>query len=345
MQISKHPYGKDHLDRPVTEYTMTNASGASVSVMDLGGTVTRILMPDRGGKLGDVALGYDDALSYMTKGGSLGALIGRVGNRIGGASFELDGKTYHLTPNNGANNLHGGPNGFDKQIFQVETLGDALVFSLESPDGDQGFPGTLTVTAKYTLSDDNEFAIEYRAETDRPTLVNLTNHTYFNLDGHDAQDIRDLTLQLYADSVTEVDDGLIPTGKFLSTADLVYGFRTPTRLGDVLDHPDAAMRNAGGVDFNYCAGKDGVMKRIATLYSPKTGREMQVLTDLPGVQIYTGQGLRQTGKDGVQYRRYSGICLETQRYPDAIHHPNFPSVVLRPGEVYFTRTVHRFSVR
>jgi aldose 1-epimerase len=345
MQITKEAYGKDHLDRPVMEYTLTNASGASVSMLDLGGTVTRILMPDRYGKLGDIALGYGDALSYITKGGSLGALIGRVGNRIGGASFVLDGKLYPLKANNGVNNLHGGPDGFDKKIFLVKIIDGALVFSFESPDGDQGFPGTLRVTAMYSLSDDNSFAIDYRATTDRPTIINLTNHTYFNLDGHDAKDIKDQTLQIFADSVTEVDSVLIPTGKFLPTAELVYGFQTPTRLGDVLDHPDAAMRNAGGVDFNFCAGKDGVEKLVATLYSPNTGREMRVFTDLPGVQIYTGQGLHQIGKGGVQYSKYSGICLETQRYPDSIHHPNFPSIVLRPGETYSTRTVHRFSVR
>ena len=345
MQVTKQAFGRDHLDRPVTEYTLKNASGSSVSVLDLGGTITRLMMPDRHGALGDVVLGYDDAISYMKNGGYLGALIGRVGNRIGGASFDLDGTHYPLTANNGPNNLHGGPDGFNRRIFQADVQQDALVFTYESPDGDQGFPGTLRMEARYSLSDDHALTIAYRAETDKPTIVNLTNHSYFNLDGHSAPDIRNLVLRVFADSITEADATLIPTGRLIPTAAAVCGFQTPTRIGDVLDHPDGAMRNAGGVDFNYCADRNGEYKLIATLYSPSTGREMQTFTDLPGVQIYTGQGLNQTGKGGAQYRKYGGICLETQKYPDAIHHPEFHSVVLRPGEVYATRTTYRFSVR
>ncbi|MFH1880872.1 MAG: aldose epimerase family protein [Bacillota bacterium] len=345
MQISKRAYGKDHLNRPVTEYTLTNAAGASVSVLDLGGTVTRILMPDRDGRLGDVVLGYDDALSYMKNGGYLGSLIGRHGNRIGGATFDLDGNTYPLQANNGPNTRHGGPDGFSKRIFTVKAAKGALRLSLASPDGDQGYPGALHLEAEYSLSDDNALTIAYRAATDKTTIVNLTNHTYFNLDGHGAADIRDMTLRVFAGFVTEADKTLIPTGRLIPAGDVAYGFQTPTRIGDVLDAPDAAMQNAGGVDFNFCAGRDREDKLIATLYSQKTGREMQVITDLPGVQVYTGQGLNQTGKGGVRYRKYGGICLETQRYPDSIHHPHFPSVVLRPEEVYFTKTTYRFAVR
>ena len=347
MNITMQPFGKDHLNRPVTEYTLSNAAGASVSVMDLGGTVTRIMMPDRDGNLGDVVLGYDNALSYMQNGGYLGALIGRFGNRIGGASFSLDGTQYPLQPNDGPNNLHGGPDGFDRHVFDVKITDNALVLSLVSPDGDQGFPGKLTVEASYSLSDDNAFTITYRATTDKTTIINLTNHSYFNLDGHDAGDIKDLTLQVFADSVTEADAQLIPTGKLIPATEVVYGFQKPTRIGDVLDHPDAAMQGtkANGVDFNFCAGRDREYKHIATLYSPKTGREMQTFTDLPGVQVYTGQGLNQTGKGGTHYSANGGLCLETQRYPDAIHHPHFHSVVLRPEEVYFTQTTYRFAVR
>lgn len=345
MQIAKKPFGMDHQGRPVTEYTLTNAAGASVSVMDLGATITRIMMPDRDGVLGDVVLGYDEALPYMKNSGYLGALIGRYGNRIGGACFTLDGKEYPLGANNGPNNLHGGPDGFDRRIFSVQTTNNSLVFSLVSPDGDQGYPGALSVEAEYTLSDDNALTLAYRAATDRTTIVNLTNHSYFNLDGQGAGDIKNQTLQVFADFVTDADKTLIPTGKLIPTTDVIYGFQTPTRIGDVLDNPDAAMQNARGVDFNYCAGKDREDKLIATLYSPKTGREMQVVTDLPGVQVYTGQGLNQAGKGGVHYSAYGAICLETQRYPDSIHHPHFPSVVLRPGEAYCTKTAYRFSAR
>ncbi len=345
MQIVKKAYGKNKNNQPVTEYTLTNAVGASVSILDLGGTVTRMLMPDKFGILGDVVLGYDDAQGYIENGGYLGALIGRVGNRIGGATFDLDGKTYPLQANNGPNNLHGGPDGFDQRMFAVEEIEGGLRLSLTSPDGDQGFPGTLQVTADYLFSDDNALTIRYHATTDQPTIVNLTNHSYFNLNGHGSGDVKNLVLQVFADTVTEVDKGLIPTGKFLQAKDLVYGFQTPTRLGDVLNNPDATMENAGGVDFNYCAGQEGQRKLIATLYSPKTGRYMETFTDLPGVQVYTGQGLNQPGKCGVLFKPYNGICLETQGYPDAIHHDNFPSVVLRPGQEYTTETTYRFSAR
>lgn len=345
MHITTRAYGQDHLGHSITEYTLTNASGASVSVLDLGGVITRILVADRDGKLGDVTLGYDDAISYIEKSGSLGALIGRIGNRIAGAAFALDGKTYTLAPNNGPNNLHGGPDGFNRRFCKAAVTDAGLKLSLVSPDGDQGFPGTLTLDTVYTFDDDGALGIEYRATTDKTTIVNLTNHAYFNLDGHDATDINDQILQVFADRVTEVGEGLIPTGTFLSTADVVYGFQSPTRIGDVLGHPDAAMQAAHGLDFNYCAGRDREDKLIATLYSPKTGREMQVFTDLPGVQVYSGQGLNQTGKGGVLYQPYGGLCLETQRYPDSIHQPHFPSVVLRPEEVYYTKTTYRFSVR
>lgn len=345
MHITKKAFGKDHHNHPITEYTLTNAAGASVSVLDLGGTVTRILMPDRDGNLGDVVLGYDDAASYLEQKGYLGALIGRCGNRIGGAAFTLDGNLYALEANNGPNNLHSGPEGFDRRLFAADVINHALRLSLVSPDGDQGFPGTLNVEAEYALSDDNAFTITYRASTDKPTLVNLTNHTYFNLDGHKAKDVKDLTLQVFAGFATETDNTLIPTGKFIPVSEVVYGFQTPTRIGDVLDHPDVAMKNAGGVDFNYCTDRDGEEKRIATLYSPKTGREMQVFTDLPGVQVYTGQGLNQAGKAGAVYHAYGGVCLETQRYPDSIHHPHFPSTVLRPNEAYYSKTTYQFSVR
>lgn len=345
MKITSKAFGVDSHNHPVTEYTITNTAGAAVSVMDLGATVTRILMPDKNGSLGDVVLGYDDALSYTKVGGFLGALIGRYGNRIGGAAFPLEDVNYPLTPNDGPNNLHGGPDGFGKRMFTAKITDAGVLFSLESPDGDQGFPGAMHVDALYALSDGNEFSITYRATTDKTTIVNLTNHTYFNLDGHAAADVKDLILQVFANSVTEADSRLIPTGKLIPTTDVAYGFQAPTRVGDVLAKPDAAMEGARGVDFNFCAGRDREYKLIATLYSPKTGREMKTYTDLPGVQVYTGQGLNQAGKDGAFYHPYGGICLETQRYPDAPHHPHFPSVVLRPEEVYYSKTAYCFSVR
>ena len=351
MSITTRPYGKEQHGYPVTEYTLTNQSGASVSILDFGGIITRIQVPDRGGKIGDVCLGFDDAMAYTADSGSMGALIGRVGNRIGGSKFTLDGQTYPLTPNNGPNNLHGGPEGFNLRMWQVAPVQgdgvDALHLTLVSPDGDQGFPGELTVRVTYTFDEHNALGIDYHATTTKATLVNLTNHAYFNLDGCDGPDIRNLELQVLADAVCEAGPGLIPTGKLIPQAEVPYDFATPRKLGDVLAHTDTnpAMKAAGGVDFNYCAGFDRVWKHMATLYSPATGREMRVMTDMPGVQVYTGQGLHQMGKGGLQYKPYQGVCLETQRYPDAIHQAEFPSVVLNPQEVYHTRTEYRFGVR
>ena len=351
MSIATRPYGKDHRGNPVTEYTLKNASGAYVSILDFGGVVTRIVVPDRDGRLGDVTLGFDDAMGYTHDSGSMGALIGRVGNRIAGAAFDLEGASYQLTPNNGVNNLHGGPDGFNLRLWKAEPREgrgmDALTLTLVSPDGDQGFPGELTARVTYTFDERQTLGIEYHATTDKTTIVNLTNHAYFNLDGCDAPDVRDLELQVFAPAVCEADDGLIPTGRLIPQSEVAYGFETPRRLGDVLAlrDRDPAMKGAGGVDFNYCAGFDRIRKCIATLYSPRTGREMKVMTDLPGVQVYTGQGLHQTGKGGVRYQPYGGVCLETQRYPDAIHQAQFPGIVLRPQEIYYTKTEYLFGVR
>ncbi len=351
MSITTKPYGKEQNGKPVTEYTLTNASGAYVSILDFGGILTRIAVPDRDGKLGDVNLGYDDAKAYTADSGSMGALIGRVGNRIKDSQFELEGKTYSLYANNGVNSLHGGKEGYNLRMWAVTPHegedADALTLSLVSPDGDEGYPGELTVTVTYTFDDQNNLGIEYVAKTSKTTILNLTNHAYFNLDGHDAPSVEDLVLQVNAAYTTDVGPGLIPTGKLAPVAGKPYDFTVPKRVGDALAHTetDPDMKPAGGVDFNYCAGNDKQVKCIAVLYSPKTGREMKVITDMPGVQIYTGQGLHQVGKGGVQYKPFSGMCLETQRYPDAIHNPEFPTFVLRPEEVYYTKTIYAFSVR
>ncbi|MDD3335999.1 MAG: galactose mutarotase [Eubacteriales bacterium] len=349
MSISQKPFGISPKGDAVTKYTLTNAHGASVSVIDFGGVVTSIIVPDKNGKLDDVNLGFDDVAVYDGKGGSMGALIGRVGNRIGGAAFDLEGTHYVLGKNNGENNLHGGPEDFSVRMWDAKTAEekgrDVLTLTLQSPDGDQGFPGTLDVKVEYSFNDDNELGIHYYANTDKPTLVNLTNHCYFNLDGHQSGSIKDLTLQINCDCATEVKPDLIPTGKLLPSASLPYGFVTETRIGDVLAHTDndPTMKAAGGVDFNYCAGRDRETKVIAVLRSPKTGRRMDVITDQPGVQCYTGQGLNHEGKDHVHYGPYAGVCLETQHYPDAIHHPHFESAVLRPQDTYDTFTIYRFT--
>ena len=352
MSITQKPYGSLPTGEAVTEYTITTPSGSGVSIIDFGATITRIVVPDRDGKLDDVNLSVDDVALYQQgKCGSMGAVIGRVGNRIANAEFTLEGKQYTLGQNNGVNNLHGGPKGFNVRMWKAEPVcvngGDALKLTLTSPDGDQNFPGEVCVEVIYTFSAQNELGITYSAKTSRTTLLNLTNHAYFNLDGHASGSIENQELQVFANCITEVREGLIPTGRLAPTANKPYDFSKPVRLGDVLSHAetDPDMKPAGGVDFNYCMGSDRESKVCAVLYSPKTGREMTVETDLPGVQVYTGQGLNVTGKDGTAYTRFGGICLETQRYPDAIHHPHFPGIVVRPQENYFTSTVYRFGVR
>lgn len=351
MNISKRPCGAAPTGEVIREYTMTNKHGASVSIIDFGGAVTKIIVPDRHGKLADVNLGFDDVSVYAGDCGSMGALIGRFGNRIAGAAFDLEGETFTLAKNNGENNLHGGPEGFNVRMWEAETSeGEdtaTLTLKLTSPDGDQGFPGKLDVVVDYSFNDACELGIHYRAVTDKPTIINLTNHAYFNLDGHDAGTVADLELVINADYITQARSDLIPTGKLIPQSEVPYGFETMTRIGDVLDKAEECeiMKICGGVDFNYCAGKDHETKVIATLYSPKTGRVMDVITDQPGVQCYTGQGLNHVGKGGAAYGRFAGVCLETQHYPDSIHLAHFPSVVLRPQDTYDTVTVYRFGTK
>ncbi len=350
MPITTKSFGKTKGGQDVTLYTLKNHTGASVGIIDLGGTIVSIIVPDKNGVMADVNLGFDNVSDYEGDCGYMGALIGRFGNRIGGASFDLDGVTYPLVANDQSNNLHGGPEGFNLRIWDVNAYEEEnacfLACTLESPDMDQGFPGHLKVKVVYGWNDQNELSIHYHATTDKATVINLTNHAYFNLDGFDAGDIKDLEMQIFADSVTETTPDLIPTGTFLPCGELVYGFQKMSKLGDVLAHcaTDPVMKTAGGVDFNYCASTDKTDKCIALLRSPKTGRTMKVITDEPGVQCYTGHGLNHTGKNGVHFGAYAGMCLETQHYPDAMHHDHFPSVVLRPDEEYDTTTIYSFGV-
>ena len=351
MSITQKNFGTTQKGETVTEFTLTNAQGASVSMIDFGGIITQICVPDREGNIDDVNLSFDEVSTYEGACGSMGALIGRVGNRIAGAHFTLDGVDYPLTANNGANNLHGGPEGFNVRMWDATTKQeegkDTLHLHLVSPHMDQGFPGTLTVDVDYTWNDKNELGIHYQASTDQTTIINLTNHAYFNLDGYKTPTVFEQELQIFANYLTDTTIDLIPNGKFVATEGLLYGFEKPTRLGDLLADvaQNAKLLNAGGVDFNYCAGRENESKTIAKLYSPNTGRMMEVITDQPGVQCYTGQYMDKIGKNGTRFGAFSGICLETQRYPDAIHHDHFPSIVIRPEEKYDTFTRYCFSVQ
>ena len=331
-------------------YTLTNANGMEVRLTNYGGIITSIRVPDRKGDFADVALGHDSLGGYLDGHPFFGAIAGRYANRIGGASFTLDGQTYELAKNNGRNHLHGGVQGFDKQLWRGEVIreGDTVGVRLryKSPDMEEGYPGTLDVTVAYRLTNDNALRIDYRAVTDQKTIVNLTNHSYFNLAGHDAGDILDHELMIDADYFTPVDSTLIPTGELRPVAGTPFDFREPTPIGARIEADNEQIRHGGGYDHNFALNGEG-LRRVATAYEPQSGRFLEVLTEEPGVQLYTGNFLngKETGKDGAVYRYRNGFCLETQHFPDSPNQPEFPSVVLEPGEEYRTTTIFRYSTR
>jgi aldose 1-epimerase len=329
-------------------YTLTNRNQIEINIIPFGGIITSIRVPDRAGNLDNVVLNLANHDDYATKSPYFGAIIGRYGNRIAGGAFTLVGKTYSLPQNDGANTLHGGLHGFDKQLWMVNASDTSrLELSYLSRDGEEGFPGNLAVTVTYSLSDDNALSIDYAATTDRPTIVNLTNHSYFNLAG--AGSIENHVLTLDADHYTPVDSSLIPTGEIAPVAGTPFDFRTPTRIGAGLrsDHPQ--MMLARGYDHNFVLNRKAgsAIERIAEVYEPQTGRVLEVWTTEPGVQFYSGNFLNGSlvGANGNAYRQGDGFCLETQHFPDSPNRPEFPSTVLRPGEPYQSRTIYKFSVR
>lgn len=330
--------------RPVDLYTLTNANGAVLKVINYGTIITELHVPDRTGQLGDVVLGFDNLAQYLAGHPYFGCTVGRVANRIAGAKFTLDGKTYTLAANNGPNHLHGGLKGFDKVLWQAEPQTDASVkFTYTSPDGEEGYPGNLAVTVVMTWTDQNELVLEYTATTDKPTPVNLTNHSYFNLACEGT--ILGHVLMLSASQYTPADVSLIPTGEIKPVAGTPLDFTTPTPIGARFDQLDT---NPRGYDHNFVINRAGKgLALAARVFEPNTGRVMEVFTTEPGVQLYTGNFLDGSlkGKRGVVYSQYTGFCLETQHSPDAVNKPAFPSIILRPGHTYHQTTVYRFSVR
>jgi aldose 1-epimerase len=350
--VTKQAWGKTAAGEAVDLYTLTNAKGASVQIATLGGTVTSIKVPDKTGALSDVVLGFDSLDGYLGPHPFFGVLVGRYGNRIGHARFVLDGKTYTLAKNNGENSLHGGLKGFDKYVWKAREVAspDGLAVELThvSPDGDEGFPGTLSATVRYIWSDANGLRIDYAATTDKPTVVNLTNHSYFNLSAGAAATVLDHTLQLAAETFTPVDKGLIPTGELRAVAGTPFDFRTARRVGELIDKDDEQIKFGGGYDHNFVLKPpaNGTMRVAARVTEATSGRIMEVTTTEPGVQFYTGNFLDGSvkGRGGKPYGKRSGLCLETQHYPDSPNKPAFPSVVLRPGQTYKTSTQYTFSV-
>lgn len=326
-------------------YTLTNNRDVEISLTNYGGAVTSIKVPDRHGVFGDVVLGYDTLDEYIRNPRYLGALIGRHANRIGRGRFSLNGVEYQLAQNNSANHLHGGNKGFDKRVWTpTETAANSLRLSYFSEDGEENYPGNLTVDVDYSLNDENELRIEYQAASDKDTIVNLTNHSYFNLAG--SGDILDHELTLYSDSFTPVSEDLIPTGEIWPVENTPMDFRSSHTIGSRLDHLIPELSFSRGYDHNFTLRAwDGSLRWVARLREPASGRMLEVFTTQPGMQFYSGNFLdgSLTGKGGVAYQKYAGLCLETQHFPDAPNHPNFPSTVLHAGERYHEVTIYRFT--
>ncbi len=351
--ITKSDFGKTPDGQAVELYTLKNAKGAEACIMTYGGVMEKLLVPDRNGNLADVVLGFDTLDGYVGPNCPyFGALIGRFGNRIGGAQFTLDGQTYTLAKNDHGNTLHGGLKGFDKVLWTARPSlgahGPQLVLAYVSKDGEEGFPGNLEVTAIYTLTDDNELRLEYTAKTDKDTVVNLTDHSYFNLAGQGNGDILNHVVYINANQTTPTDAHLIPTGALADVTGTPFDFRTPTTIGARINDPDTLLQYGPGYDHNWVInnppGQFGLQARVV---EPHSGRVLEVWSDQPGLQFYAGNFLDGTitGKDGKVYQRRSAFTMEPQHFPDSPNKPGFPSVELKPGDTYHCTIVYKFSTQ
>jgi aldose 1-epimerase len=354
--VTRAPFGTLPDGRPATLYTLTNARGARADITDYGATIVRLLVPDRTGRPGDVVLGFNRVEDYTKASPYFGAVVGRYGNRIAGGRFTLDGRTFTLATNNTPGgipcHLHGGVVGFDKVLWTAEPVrrdhATGLKLEYLSRDGEEGYPGNLRVTVHYWLQDDNALRIEYAAVTDRPTPVNLTQHSYFNLRGEGDGDILGHVLTLHASRLTPVDAGLIPAGAPAAVAGTPFDFTTPHAIGARIAADDPQLRHGGGYDHNWIIdGEPGRLRLAAEVREPQSGRTLEVWTEEPGVQFYSGNFLDGTlaGKSGRAYGHRSGFCLETQHFPDSPNRPDFPPTILRPGETYRTTTIYKFGVQ
>lgn len=346
MKIEKSNFGQLPDGQNVDLYTLSNTQGLKTGIMTYGATVVFLEVPARDGRTADITLGHDSLEGYLEASPYFGAIVGRYGNRIAKGRFTLDGKEYDLTINDGENHLHGGIKGFDKVVWNAEPVEEenavGVKFSYLSPDGEEGYPGNLQCTVTYWLTDNNELKLEYLAETDKATPVNLTHHSYFNLAGQGNGDILNHELMLNADKYTPVNDQLIPTGEIAPVEGTPFDFTHPQPIGDRIDQVP------GGYDHNFVLNSGGGQLALAArVYEPESGRVMEIHTTEPGIQFYSGNFLDGTitGKDGKVYYQHYGFCLETQHFPDSPNHPNFPSTTLHPGETYTSTTVHKFMVK
>ena len=349
--MKKEAFGKTPQGQPVELYTFSNAHGVEVRAITFGGIIVSLRVPDKSGHLDDVVLGFDSLQGYLENPAYFGAIIGRYGNRIAGAKFTLEGKTYSLPANNGPNTLHGGNHGFNKVVWKAEPFQNAqgvgLIFTYSSKDGEEGFPGNLNTKVTYTLTDKDELIFDYEATTDKATPVNLTQHSYFNLAGEGRGDILGHHLMLNADRFTPVDNTLIPVGELRPVKNTPFDFTQPTAIGARINQKDEQLERGHGYDHNLVLRRTGNGSELAArVHEPESGRVMEVYTTEPGVQFYSGNFLdgTLTGKNGHVYKLRYGFCLETQHFPDSPNQPSFPSTILQPGKTYTTRTMYKFSV-
>ena len=345
MSVAKEKFGTTKCGKDVYAYTLSNSKGMSAKVINYGANLVNLLVPDADGKVEDVVLGFDTLEGYYGNGSFFGATVGPSANRIAGACFEIDGRQYHIDVNDGENNLHSHmEEGYHKRVWDAEEGSDSVTFTLEGKDGEMGFPGNKKVSVTYSLSEANELKLSYHVESDANTIVNMTNHTYFNLAGHKAGNIEDHLLKINASHYTPVVAGAIPTGEIAPVEGTPLDFTKMKPVGQDINADCEQLKLVQGYDHNFVLdGADGTLREIAEVQDPKSGRKMKVFTDLPGVQFYAGNCIGvETGKENTTYEPRKGLCLETQYYPDNIHHLNFPQSVFGPGKVYDTVTIYQF---
>ena len=351
--IKPEEFRETYKDQPADLFTITNPNGIVMQVTNYGGKIVSLFIPDRDGNMGDIVFGYENIRDYLDGNRSFGAIVGRYANRIAAGMFTLDDVEYQLPLNEGGKNtLHGGDSGFDDAVWSAEQVyneeGEAIKLTYISPDGDQGFPGNLEAEVIYTLTDEDELIVDYRAVTDKPTVLNLTQHSYFNLSGHASGSILDHQLVINADHFTPANENLIPTGELRTVEGTPLDFRQPHRIGERIENDYEQLKTGRGYDHNFVLSKEipGEMSFAASAYDDSTGRFMEVFTTHPAIQLYTGNFLDgENGKGDAVYNYRTGFCLETQHYPDSPNHPEFPSTVLRPGEEYKHRTIFKFSTK
>ena len=351
VPVLKEAFKVTHDGKQVDLFTLKNTKGMVVQITNYGGKIVSIIVPDRDGNMGDVCLGYESANEYINGTASLGATMGRFANRIANAQFTLNDSTYQLAKNNGEHTIHGGKNGFRFQVWDAKQLDEQnLELSYTAKDGEEGFPGTMTLKVLFTVTEDNELKLTYHATTDKPTVLNVTNHAFFNLEGEGNGDILDHELLVNADAFTPVDATAIPTGEIRNVKGTPLDFTEMKRVGDRIDADYDQLKHVGGYDHNFVLNKkENELALAALLYEPVSGRVMEVKTTEPGLQVYTANSLTgkgtDIGKGGKAYGSRSSICLETQHFPDSPNHPNFPSTVINPGEDFVSTTIYKFSVK